>query len=204
MNFNDYAKSKINEIKLKQIEHDSLTTMINKYGSEMDKKYQEILIVNGIDPNFRPKHAESCNCAQEKDAAVPVIIDEYKNINATLFKNLALVSHPDKTDSHTDDFLLIRAAYENNDVFTLLEYALKYDIEKGDICDGTMMMILERKMNNIINKIDKIKTLLGYHLLIHGHVDSHVANLKQIIRLEKENQEYAERNKRLEELLKNK
>uniref|UniRef100_A0A6C0C897 J domain-containing protein n=1 Tax=viral metagenome TaxID=1070528 RepID=A0A6C0C897_9ZZZZ len=207
MNYDEYVKNKIKEIGLKRLEYDGLQAMFAKYGSEIDEKYRKILEENGIPFDFVTRKQEDSKCccsvpAQNDDHFT--VLSEHEKLRTDLFKHLALVTHPDKNNESKDDFLLIHAAYENHDTFMLLEYAIKYNVRKENICDEMMTLILEKKMNKIIQKIENTKKTIAYHLLVHGNVDEHIANLKTLQRIDAENQELREKNRKLEEELKNK
>lgn len=200
MNNNIYLNNLLNKINMKQSEFETLTNTISHYGKELDDKFMDILKQNNIDPScvFEPqiKTSDSCNC---NDHCTDNInnenneINEYKQIFDTLYKQLAFKTHPDKSnDPSNKDFIDIADAYEKKDILKLINYANKYELFDNKLENLNVYIvtvILEKHLHKIKQNITKLKSTVGFNLLIKGNIDTYIETLKYSIRIKKENEE---------------
>ena len=205
-----YLDHKIKKIKLKQSELNHLSSMISHYSTEIETKILKILETNNINKteiynltnqsnnNIVLKHEYTCNSSPNFDFNPDLIQD----FIATVYKQLILITHPDKNiDIDNDDFIQIKKAYDENDIYSLIEYSIKYNLMENSFNNLDMniiIVILERKILAIKNKINMIKSTLGYKLLIIGNIDSYITDLKMAIKMRKENEEINERINKLQ------
>jgi hypothetical protein len=108
-----------------------------------------------------------------------------------LHKNLSLKTHPDKTNDN-DDFLIIQTAYENNDLLKLIEYADLYNI-LYDVNIHLLILVLEKELIKIKNKIKTLKTTIGYQILINDNTQC----INDMIYMHKYNQNLKLENEKL-------
>jgi hypothetical protein len=80
----------------------------------------------------------------------------------------------------------VKNAYDNDDTFTLIEYAIKYNqMDWTDINVHLVTIILEKKVIELKNKIKSAKSMSDYHLLIHGNIDMFISSIKHIKEMNK-------------------
>lgn len=81
-----------------------------------------------------------------------------KNLCRSLYKRLALVHHPDKSDNKDDStkFQLVEAAYTKKDTIALISLCNQSGIEIDDILDETEIASIE---NDLIKKKKEMKQM---------------------------------------------
>lgn len=201
----------IDKIKIKQAELESINAMRVHYTAECNTKFNDILVVNGLtnsDIDAYKKYAGCCHEVTESSQQVDETkqnntkqdVDDQKSplmeLHSTLFKKLALLTHPDKGNEGFD-FDSVKNAYDDDDTFTLIEYAIKYNqMDWTDINVHLVTIILEKKVIDLKNKIKSAKSMSDYHLLIHGNIDmfiSSIKHIKEINKIDEDRKEYRDK-----------
>lgn len=162
---NIYLKHLINKIKLRESEYNNVKTMLEHYDSRVQDIVNEIFLNTGLTlaDVFKPHQ----QCTSESPCAPESIIQEYEEYYDIIYKKLALKSHPDKTDLGNNDFVAINKAYKDKDIIKLIYYADKYNITQDqDISQNLFVMILEKRLYEIKNKIKCLRGCLAYGILI--------------------------------------
>lgn len=202
---NDYSKKLIKKIKAKKNEYDTLNSMLNHYSVPVGKAIGEILTTNNIDHD----DAYSYDKVEEIKDNCSIIV-EYNELFTVLYKKLSLKAHPDKLIDNVDnkDFVGIRAAYDNKDIVTLIEYSHKYNLSEEELKDvgvHLLILILEKQLFVMKNKIKVLKSQWTYGYLIDDSkfkeaIDccKRIHNLK--LETKKLNDELEERKKKIKEL----
>ncbi len=214
MNTNIYIKYTIDKIKSKQVNLNSLITMLSYYAQEVDRKFDDILMENNIDKSDVVYMQTACSCTTNPQ--IPV--EEYEQLMNSIYKSLALKTHPDKDNcdnkidttyttytTYTNDFIVIKDAYDNHDILTLIEFAGKYNLDEyiiENINVNLITVILEKKMFLIKNEIKNIKNSIGYQLLVVGNINSHIETLKQTIKIKKETEKWQKEKEEMEKKIK--
>jgi len=208
MNTSVYIKCTTDKIKSKQSNLNSLISMLSYYAQEVDRKFDDILMENNIDKADVTYMHTTCTCTNNTQ----IIVEEYEQLMNSIYKSLALKTHPDKDNcntkndtAYTNDFITIKDAYDNRDILTLIEFAGKYNLDEHSIenMDANLItVILEKKMFLIKNEIKKIKTSLGYQLLVVGNINDHIETLKQTIKMKKENEKWKKEKEEMEKKIK--
>ncbi len=179
-----YLSKLIKKIKLKESEHETLTSMINFYKNDLEKMVDDIFIEEQVKKEDVFKTTTCCNNTQSNNTQQP-IIPEYDNLLNILHKNLSLKTHPDKTDNNTPDFIIIQEAYENKNLLKLIEYSNIYNLlDAKDINVNLLTLILEKELFKIKNKIKSLKTTIAYQILINDNTKC----VTDMISMHKENE----------------
>lgn len=167
---NIYVKKLIKKIKFKECEYNTIKSMIEHYNHILTDNINSVFSQNNIiNQGEFYKTLES----KEIDEEQCTIIEEYDNFSNLLYKQLALKTHPDKTDNYNSDFIIIKEAYDNKNVLRLIDYANTYNLLKlEDININLLILILEKRLFQIKNKVTELKNTLGYHFLIHNKTDA--------------------------------
>lgn len=209
------------KIKAKQERLDSIERMFVRYAQELDKNYNDLLSKNNIDLNdyekyYSTKIKDDNNLTEIKDDNNSIEIKDDINTNNqsynydlqklcnNLYRNLALKTHPDKSN-HSTDFVNITQEYENSNVITLIEYSNKYELDYSTI-DICIDLILEQTLHLIKKKLTHTKSTVAYQLLMGENIDCTIQCIKDIIDLrkkteilEKDNIDIRERVEKLEQ-----
>ena len=198
---NIYLKYSLNKITLKQSELKTLSDTLTYYSKELDNKFTEILVKNDIDMSFVTGQSKCIHSIENNVNDNNIVINEHKQICDTLFKQLVLLTHPDKSNnSFTDDFINIKEAFDNENVLKLLDYANKYELfnnKLDDLDTNIITVILEKELFKLKESITKLKSTIGYQMLIKGNINSYIETLKYSMQLAKENEEFK---KKIDEL----
>ena len=207
---NIYLDHLLSKIKIKQSELETLNSTLSYYSTELDRKYYEILKKNNIDISHAFKKSEKFNyCSTSDDidkdddknvCTNDVIISEHKLILDSLYKQLIMKTHPDKlVDSTNNDFINVKDAYEKQNVLQLIDYANKYKLLNSNLEDfdiNIIVVILEKKILEIKKDIKKIKSTIGFNLLVNN-IDDHIDSLKYTIKLANENEKHKKEHEKL-------
>jgi hypothetical protein len=177
---NPYLTHLVEKIKLKESEYDTIINMIQYHNTEIE---------DTINIAFENTDVDISDIFPSKKLDTT----EGININNNLFyddlyKQLALKSHPDKVGNDNGDFIIIKEAYEKKDIIKLLYYHDKYNLNE---CQNTnvniLSLLLHRKLHELKEKVKKIKSTLGYQILICDK-DTVIESIKKLILLKKENE----------------
>ena len=191
---NIYLKYSLNKITLKQSELKTLSDTLTYYSKELDSKFAEILAKNNIDMAYVTGQPKCEHVIENNVNDNDIVINDHKQICDTLFKQLVLLTHPDKSnDPSTDDFINIREAFENENVLKLLDYANKYELFNNKLDDldiNIITVILEKELFKLKESITKLKSTIGYQMLIKGNINGNIEALKYSMQLTKENEKF--------------
>ena len=76
---------------------------------------------------------------------------KYSKLLKKLYKQLSLVTHPDKQNGTDELFKIVKEAYDKNDIFKLITIAVKFKIEIKEVIDSTLWDDEILKMKNQID-----------------------------------------------------
>ncbi|QKF93764.1 DnaJ chaperone protein [Fadolivirus algeromassiliense] len=186
---NIYLKHLIEKIKLKECEYNTIKSVLEQYNGVIQETLNNIF----LDTNITPEEIFTNCIYQEKET----IIKEHDEFYDTLYRNLALKTHPDKTENNNNDFVKIKEAYENKDVLTLIYYGDKYKLlDHNNINTNLFIMILEKRLYEMKNKIKTIKNGIHYRILI-GNKNEMISIIKETIKYKQETMELKQKNEKL-------
>ena len=201
MNNNIYLKHLLEKITLKQSQLKTLNDTLMYYGSELDSKFQEIMTKNSI--NMSTINQQNCihNANNANNTNDNIIMNDYKQICDLLFKQLALITHLDKSgDAFAQEFINIKKAFDDENIIELLGYANKYELLNNKLDDLNINMvtvILEKELSKLRKDITKLRSSVGYNMLVEGNIDNYIETLKDNMRMVEENEKMK---KKIEEL----
>lgn len=200
MNYHEnlYINHILKKIKLKEKQFDSLTKMILSYKSEIEKHINSLLEKHNINSSeiFVLMDLSNNNKILE--------ISEYEDLLKKLYKNLAIISHPDKLQNNQNeiniDFINIKNAFENRNILALIDYSNKYNVfELNDLDETLLTLILERHFTIISEKIKNIKKSVYYQFLISNDTSKLTKYIEETISLITVNKQLKELNEKLKE-----
>lgn len=190
----NYINKLIKKIKLKECEYETVKNMIEHYNNLVEQSINDIFIAEQLNKDDVYKEFTHTHTTK-----IVTMIPDYETLLNTLYKNLSLKTHPDKTNGDDVDFKLIHQAYENKNILKLIEFAYHYKllcIEDIDV--NLLTLILEKEWATIKNKVKNLKNSVPYQYLINGD-----SNIRMMIDLYKENQLYKQKNENLRQEIKN-
>lgn len=192
---NLYLKHLVEKIGLKECEYDTIKSMITHHNDIiMDSINSAFVNTNITFAELFPQQHE-INENNKSD------IKEYNEYYDTLYKHLALKTHPDKVDNTNDDFVIIKEACEKKDILKLFHYIEKYDLSQhNDININLLTMILEKRLYEIKEKISQIKNSFGYKILICDK-NKTIDSIKGLIILYQENTKLKQEKQKLTDAL---
>lgn len=203
---NIYLNHLLNKIQLKQSELETLNNTISHYGKELDSKFMDILAQNNIDATYVFHQHNTNNTHNTNNYDNNVVIDEYKKLYDSLFKQLSLKSHPDKLNdqvqAHTD-FINIKKAYDDKNILELLKYASKYELLTGKLDDldiNLVNVILEKELIKVKDNVNKIRSTVGFQLLIKGDISSYIETIKCNAKSAEENEKFKKKIEEMKEM----
>lgn len=184
---NIYLKHVIKKIKLKECEYNTIKSMIGYYDYTLYEVINDICIESSVTFAEVFKHEHAHTHTSTSDDQNKIIPDYDIFINA-LYKDLAVKTHPDKTENN-DDFVIIKEAYEKKDILKLIDYANKYDLSNSQSINSNLLtLVLEKQLYETKNKVKQIKSTLGYQLLMQSKNDA-VKYIRELIETYKKCQE---------------
>lgn len=189
----NYINKLIKKIKLKECEYETVENMIKHYNNLVEQSINDIFIAEQLNKNDVYKQFTYTH------TKIITMTPDYQTLLNTLYKNLSLKTHPDKTNGDDVDFKLIFQAYENKNILKMIEFANHYKLSCiEDIDINLLTLILEKEWLTIKNKVKNLKNSVPYQYLINGD-----GNIRMMIDLYKENQLYKQKNENLREEIKN-
>jgi len=208
-----YIISMIQKIESKELEFNALNDMITRNTPQLNERITEIYKQNGLTME-QVTELSKCPCAstsQEGGAnkfgfggsTSKKVNPDIEKLNTALYRQLILKCHPDKTlNVETADFIAIKQSFENQDSYSLIKYIKTYKLDDfNEINEDLMIIIVQKKHEELRSNIKKIKMSIGYKLLMEGNIDSFVVQIKQLIEMQKENEYYKKRNEELRQKL---
>ena len=198
---NIYLNKLIKKIKLKESEYETIKTMIENYSSLVEKLIDDIFLSEEVikEEIFKsPIYYANANVnANTKCVEILSIIPEYDNLVNTLYKNLCLKTHPDKTNGDDIEFKNIMLAYENKNILKLIEYSKLYNLLSiENINIQLLTLILEKQFFTLKNKVKNLKNTTGYHILISENAYGTQA-IRELINMYKINEKLSKENEKL-------
>ena len=185
---NPYLKQLIEKIRLKECEYNTINSMIQYHNDVIMESINSAFIDTNVTfAEIFPQ--QGINDNNESN------IKEYDEFYDTLYKSLALKTHPDKSDDANDDFILIKEACEKKDILTLFKYIDKYNLTQcKDTNINILTMILEKRLYAMKEKTSILKNSMGYKILICDK-DKTIDDIKELIALYQLNTKLKEENK---------
>lgn len=216
-----YLTKKIKKIDEMQNEINIINNMINHYQSQAQKKIESLFEKYGIDIDdfnkyikikkindnqYNTENDTSDETTDEpEDEPIDEPKDEYEILSQSLYKKLALKTHPDKqNDIKNNDFVIINKFYEERDLYSLIIYSNKYDITDCDMESmdiNLVAIIVEIKLNKLIKELEAVKSQFGYKILVGQDVSKYMEAYVQIIDYNKKNENLKKENWKIKNLM---
>ena len=174
MDYTTYLTHKINKIEFKQAELDNLNLMLTHYTPSLETELTDILRTHNI--NYIPPINTN-----KKTSPTYQHRNQDKPLSLAIYKKLAMVTHPDKEPANID-FVQIKEAYDNNDTYSLIKYSVKYNLVEDKSESSVAILILEKKLSELKSALVKIKSTIGYKLLLEGNIDTHINIIKSVMK----------------------
>jgi hypothetical protein len=200
---NIYLNKLIKKIKLKECEYETIKAMIDNYSSLVEKLIDDIFLSEEVikeeilKSSIYHVNANANANANIKCGEILSIIPEYDNLVNTLYKNLCLKTHPDKTNGDDIEFKNIMLAYENKNILKLIEYSKLYNLLSiENINIHLLTLILEKQFFTLKNKVKNLKNTTGYHILISENAYGTQA-IRELINMYKINEKLSKENGKL-------